>query len=47
MLNDTIIYMASAKKKIGSCAGKSASNSTGASSTITAQAIIVNDGVKM
>ena len=40
MLNDTIMYMASARKKIGSCVGKAASNSTGANSTITIQAII-------
>ena len=40
MLNDTIMYIASAKKKTRSCSGKTASNNLEASNTITAQLII-------
>ena len=40
MLNDTIMYIASAKKKNGNCIGKAASNSIGASCNIMAQLII-------
>ena len=40
MPSDTIIYIASARKKNGSCTGRTASNSIGASSNIMAQLAI-------